>query len=183
MDILKIEQHEQLRREEVAARLRRLADMLDSHNDLELERNGMRLTVHLPDELRLKLELELETDESELEIELKWQHEAKRLPVDAELRTPRSRAGRLRKSVEFERLLELGVVTVELGEGLIVPRAQEACRPPADRGGRAPCNARGRRRVSHRHRDRQGGVVSSSARSASATAPRRSVWVRPDELG
>jgi len=46
--------------------------MLDSHNGLELERNGMRLTVHLPDELRLKLELELETDESELEIELKW---------------------------------------------------------------------------------------------------------------
>ena len=72
MDILKIEQHEELRREEVAARLRRLAEMLDSHNDLEFERNGMRVTVHVPDELRVKLELELETDERELEIELKW---------------------------------------------------------------------------------------------------------------
>ena len=72
MDILKIEQHEELRREEVAARLRRLAEMLDSHNDLEFERNGMRVTVHVPDELRVKLELELESDERELEIELKW---------------------------------------------------------------------------------------------------------------
>ena len=72
MDILKIEQHEELRREEVAARLRRLADMLDSHNNLEFDRNSMQFTVHVPDEVRLKLELELETDESELEIELKW---------------------------------------------------------------------------------------------------------------
>jgi len=72
MDLLKIEQHEQLRREEVAARLRRLADMLDSHNDIEFERDGMQFTVHVPDEVRLKVELELESDESELEIELKW---------------------------------------------------------------------------------------------------------------
>ena len=72
MDILKIEQHEELRREEVAARLRRLAEMLDSHNDLEFERNGMQFTVSVPDEVRLKLELEVETDEREFEIELKW---------------------------------------------------------------------------------------------------------------
>jgi len=72
MDLLKIEQHEQLRREEVAARLRRLADMLAGHNDVEFERNGMQFTVHVPDEVRLKVELELETDESELEIELTW---------------------------------------------------------------------------------------------------------------
>ena len=72
MDLLKIEQHEQLRREEVAARLRHLADMLDSHNDVEFERNGMHFTVHVPDEVRLKLELELETEGSELEIELTW---------------------------------------------------------------------------------------------------------------
>jgi len=72
MDLLKIEQHEELRREEVAARLRRLADMLDSHNDVEFERSGMQFTVHVPEEVRLKLELELETDENELEIELTW---------------------------------------------------------------------------------------------------------------
>jgi amphi-Trp domain-containing protein len=72
MDILKIEQHEQLRREEVAARLRHLADMLESHNDLEFERQGTRFSVHVPDEVRLKLELELGTDEREFEIELTW---------------------------------------------------------------------------------------------------------------
>jgi amphi-Trp domain-containing protein len=72
MELLKIEQHEQLRREEVAVRLRRLADMLDSHNDVEFERNGMQFTVHVPDEVQLKVELEVESDESELEIELKW---------------------------------------------------------------------------------------------------------------
>jgi len=72
MELLKIKQHEQLRREEVAARLRQLADMLESHNDIEFERNGMQFTVHVPDEVRLKLELEVETDESELEIELTW---------------------------------------------------------------------------------------------------------------
>ena len=70
MDLLKIEQHEQLRREDVAARLRRLADMLESHNDLEFERQGMRFSVHVPDEV--KLELELGTDEREFEIELTW---------------------------------------------------------------------------------------------------------------
>ena len=72
MDLLKIEQHEQLRREDVAARLRRLADMLESHNDLEFERQGMRFSVHVPDEVRLKLELELGTDEREFELELTW---------------------------------------------------------------------------------------------------------------
>ena len=70
MDLLKIEQHEQLRREEVAARLRHLADMLESHNDLEFERQGMRFSVHVPDEV--KLELELGTDEREFELELTW---------------------------------------------------------------------------------------------------------------
>ena len=72
MELLKIEQHEQLRREEVAARLRGLADMLDSHNDVEFERNGMQFTIHVPDEVKLKVELELETDGNELEIELTW---------------------------------------------------------------------------------------------------------------
>jgi amphi-Trp domain-containing protein len=72
MEILKIEQKEQLRPEEVAARLRHLADMLANHNELEFDKNGIQLNVHVPDELQPKLELELETDERELEIELKW---------------------------------------------------------------------------------------------------------------
>ena len=72
MDILEIEQKERLGREEVAARLHKLADMLARDNDIEFERGGMRFTVHVPDEVELKLELEIETDERELEIELKW---------------------------------------------------------------------------------------------------------------
>jgi amphi-Trp domain-containing protein len=72
MDIFSVEQKERLRREEVAVRLRHLADMLSRHNDIEFERGGMRFVVHVPDEVNLKVELELESDERELEIELTW---------------------------------------------------------------------------------------------------------------
>jgi amphi-Trp domain-containing protein len=72
MDIFEVEQKERLSREEVAERLRNLADMLARHNDIEFERGGMHFTVHVPDELELKLELEVETDKRELEIELTW---------------------------------------------------------------------------------------------------------------
>ena len=72
MDIFEVEQTETLRREEVAERLRALADMLARHNDIDFERAGMKFTVHVPDEVQLKVELEIETDERELEIELKW---------------------------------------------------------------------------------------------------------------
>ena len=72
MDIFEVEQKERLSREEVAARLRNLADMLARHNDIEFERGGMRFTVHVPDEVELKIELEVESDERELEIELTW---------------------------------------------------------------------------------------------------------------
>ncbi len=72
MDIFEVEQTETLRREEVAKRLHALADMLARQNDIEFERAGMKITVHVPDEVQLKVELEVETDERELEIELKW---------------------------------------------------------------------------------------------------------------
>ncbi len=72
MEIFEVEQRERLRREEVAARLRVLADMLARHNDVEFERGGMRFNVHVPDEVELKVELEIESDERELEIELRW---------------------------------------------------------------------------------------------------------------
>ncbi|HKG03983.1 MAG TPA: amphi-Trp domain-containing protein [Conexibacter sp.] len=72
MDIFSVEQKERLRREEAAARLHRLADMLARHNDIEFERGGMRFTVTVPDEVNLKIELEIESDERELEIELTW---------------------------------------------------------------------------------------------------------------
>ncbi|HYM57051.1 MAG TPA: amphi-Trp domain-containing protein, partial [Solirubrobacteraceae bacterium] len=53
MDIFEVEQKERLSREEVAARLRSLADMLARHNDIEFERGGMSFTVHVPDEVEL----------------------------------------------------------------------------------------------------------------------------------
>jgi amphi-Trp domain-containing protein len=72
MDFFEVEQKERLSREEVATRLRHLADMLARHNDIEFQRGGMRFTVHVPDEVQLKIELEVESDERELEIELTW---------------------------------------------------------------------------------------------------------------
>jgi len=72
MDILEIEQKETVSREEAAARLQAFAEMLSRNNDLEFERGGMQIKVHVPDEVQLKVELELETDERELEIELTW---------------------------------------------------------------------------------------------------------------
>jgi amphi-Trp domain-containing protein len=56
MDIFEVEQKERLTREEVAARLRNLADMLARHNDIEFERGGMKFTVKVPDELNVKVE-------------------------------------------------------------------------------------------------------------------------------
>jgi amphi-Trp domain-containing protein len=72
MDILEIETKETLRREEAADRLRAIADMLSRQNGIEFEREGMRISAHVADEVQLKVELEVETDERELEIELKW---------------------------------------------------------------------------------------------------------------
>jgi amphi-Trp domain-containing protein len=72
MDIFEVEQKERLGREEVAARLRTLADMLARHNDIEFERGGTRFTVTVPDELDVKIELEVGSDKRELEIELTW---------------------------------------------------------------------------------------------------------------
>jgi amphi-Trp domain-containing protein len=72
VDILEIEQKETLPREEAAARLKAFAEKLAQNNDIEFERGGMHIKVHVPDEVRLKVELELETDERELEIELTW---------------------------------------------------------------------------------------------------------------
>ena len=72
MDLIEITDRERLGREEAAARLHAIADMLARHNDVEFERGGIRFKVHVPDEVDYKLEIEIETDERELEIELKW---------------------------------------------------------------------------------------------------------------
>ncbi len=72
MELVEIKQKETARREEVAARLRAIADQLARHNDLEFERDGISFKVRVPDEVHLKVEFEFEDDEAELEIELTW---------------------------------------------------------------------------------------------------------------
>jgi amphi-Trp domain-containing protein len=72
MDLIEIAERERLSREDAAARLRALADALARNNEVEFERGGMRITVHVPDEVNLKLEIEVGDEESELEIELTW---------------------------------------------------------------------------------------------------------------
>jgi amphi-Trp domain-containing protein len=72
MDLMEISETRRLSREDAAARLHAIADMLARHNDVEFERAGLRFKVHVPDEVELKLELEIDDDEKELEIELKW---------------------------------------------------------------------------------------------------------------
>ena len=60
-----------LRREDAAARLRQLADQIARHNQIEFEREGLRYSLEIPDEVTLKLEIEI-GDESEIEIEISW---------------------------------------------------------------------------------------------------------------
>ena len=72
MELVEITEKQQLGREEAAARLRALADALAQHNEVEFERGGMRIRVHVPDQVSFKLEVEVEDDGSELEVELGW---------------------------------------------------------------------------------------------------------------
>lgn len=53
---------ERLPREEAAARLRDLADLLAGDEDIELERDGERVKIEMPDEVGLEVELEVERE-------------------------------------------------------------------------------------------------------------------------
>ncbi len=72
MEIFEFEQKETVKREEAAKRLHAIADMLARQNDVEFERDGVKIKVHVPDEVQLKVEFEVETEQRELEIELTW---------------------------------------------------------------------------------------------------------------
>jgi amphi-Trp domain-containing protein len=72
MDLFEIDETKRLRREEAAARLHALADVLARNNEVEFERDGRRITVDVPDEVNMKIEVEIGSDERELEIELTW---------------------------------------------------------------------------------------------------------------
>ena len=72
MDIAKLTDEQTIRREEAARRLRKIADELASGNGMLIERDGLRFTVAVPDEVSMKVEVEIESDEREIEIELSW---------------------------------------------------------------------------------------------------------------
>jgi amphi-Trp domain-containing protein len=72
MDLVEIKEKQRLRREEAAARISAIADALARHNEVEFERGGMTIKMHVPDEVELKVEFEVGEDERELEIELTW---------------------------------------------------------------------------------------------------------------
>jgi amphi-Trp domain-containing protein len=59
-------------REEAAARLHAIADELASGNNVVVEREGLRVVGHVPDQVNLEVEFEVEDDGAELEIELSW---------------------------------------------------------------------------------------------------------------
>lgn len=71
MDLFEMDETRTMTREEAATRLRDLADSLAKHNSVEFTRDGGRVTVAVPDEVRLKVEVELGED-NEIEIELTW---------------------------------------------------------------------------------------------------------------
>jgi amphi-Trp domain-containing protein len=72
MALLETETEEQLRREEVAERLRQLADVLSRRNQVEFTREGLRYTLKVPDQVEYSLEIEITEEGGEIEVELKW---------------------------------------------------------------------------------------------------------------
>ena len=73
MDSFEVEKRDRVTRAEAATRLRRIANLLSGEDDeVEFERDGLKLKFDVPEELEMKVEIELEDGESELEIEFRW---------------------------------------------------------------------------------------------------------------
>lgn len=72
MAILELSNESTMQREAVAKQLRRIADQLERHNDLEFELEGIRYTVDVPDTVTFEVEFEIGDDGAELELEIKW---------------------------------------------------------------------------------------------------------------
>lgn len=70
-ELVEVTEELTLSREAAAARLRSLADQLSKRNQVEFERDGLRYSVKVPNEVRLKIEIEV-GKESEIEFEIKW---------------------------------------------------------------------------------------------------------------
>ena len=72
MELLEIERERRLRREDAASWLRRLADSLSRHNEVEFVREGLRYHVEVPDDVTMNVEIEVGGDDNEIEIEITW---------------------------------------------------------------------------------------------------------------
>ena len=72
MDVLEIEEKERLSRELAAARLRAIADSLERHNGLRLQRGGMTVDVRVADEVEFELEVDIESGGNSIEVEISW---------------------------------------------------------------------------------------------------------------
>jgi amphi-Trp domain-containing protein len=71
MELLEVTSDERISREAAAERLRALADQLSRHNQVAFEREGVRYTVPVPDQVLLSVEIEV-GETSEVEVELSW---------------------------------------------------------------------------------------------------------------
>lgn len=72
MELIEHATKERLRREEVAERLRQLADELARHNEVPFSREGLRYRVAVPDEVDFTLEVEIGDEGNEIEVEIQW---------------------------------------------------------------------------------------------------------------
>jgi amphi-Trp domain-containing protein len=72
MDLLEIEEKREMRREEAAKLLHRIADSLGRQNNLQFVREGLKFVVDVPDQVEVELELEIGDDGNSLEIEINW---------------------------------------------------------------------------------------------------------------
>ncbi len=72
MELLEITEKHKLRREEAAELLRALADSLARHNGVDFLREGKKLHVKVPDELKVEFEVEVKSKKGSIEIELNW---------------------------------------------------------------------------------------------------------------
>ncbi|UCH48112.1 MAG: amphi-Trp domain-containing protein [Betaproteobacteria bacterium] len=72
MDLLEIEEKREMRREEAAKLLHRIADTLERQNDVQFVREGLKFTIDVPDQVQVELELEVGDDGTSFEIEINW---------------------------------------------------------------------------------------------------------------
>ena len=71
-ELIEVETELHLTREDAAALLRRLADSLARHNEVEFTREGTQVRVAVPDEVDVEIEIEIDSDGGSLEVEISW---------------------------------------------------------------------------------------------------------------